>query len=115
MKSAELVEKIEQGWATPGIHRDADIAKCAFLLNLRQQLGWEYPEEIDKLEDPKDKLFVLLERFKTRKEDVPDKDIKQAHLSLSFPWSRAIISKCLLDSKNVTMMGVPPGYAEDQG
>ncbi len=42
-------------------------------------------------------------------DEITDEAIKQAHMSMVFPWSRAIISSCL-GYDLVTNLGVPESY-----
>ena len=103
-------DKIRKGWSEPGAAKDADLAKTAYLFNLLGFLKVELPpsKDLDPAEHT-DRLLGLLDILE-KVEDVPDKLTKDAHLAMSFPWSRSIISRCLFGEGGVTPLGIPASY-----
>lgn len=84
-------------------------AKSAFLANLTEILGIETPEELRGESDKKKVFSFYAGCIAGWKAEIKEEDIRKAHLSMIFIWSRAIVSSAL-GHKTVDYTGFPKAY-----
>jgi len=110
VKPKELVEKLVK--FSNKYDDGAELAaKSAFLANLTEILKIELPDRFlfGGEKNMKCHFYFYVGCIVGYKDDIKEEDIRQAHLSMIFVWSRAIISEALGHEK-VNNLGVPPIY-----
>ena len=109
MTAKELVEKIEK---SRGSYPEQDEygALGAFLANLAQVFKIALPENLFEGAALRERYLFWCGVIAGYGKEIPAKAVKEAHMAMSFPFTRAIVSGALYGKGLVTNLGVPAEY-----
>ena len=116
MKSKELIETFFRNTATVFPQEALLTAFGAFAANLAQALGVDLPDSsLPSPEKDAEQIRWATTMFYVGAiagfpGEISWEKIKEAHLGLAFPWSRAIISRGIFGPGEVTDQGIPTAY-----
>ncbi len=116
MTAKELIRRLA-GIPVEFAARDVVIAKSAYLMNLLRVCKVYVPDDLFDAGTPNDVFFfhfgILVGKLGQNGE-IEEAALKEAHLAMSMPWSRAVVSRLLYgeDGKPVpvTAQGIPTSY-----
>lgn len=109
MKPIELIQKLT-AMQSDFPEASIKIAVAGFLANLVGELKIELPRECLDAEEISDRGLFYAGVIVGHAEEISAEKIKEAHLAMIFPASRAIISRLLYGPGLVTSLGVPASY-----
>lgn len=110
MTPVRLVEAIcgrECDFARP---EDTVTARAAFLANVSEMIKVPIPEGIWKDVSMRERMYFYAGLISGWKGEISEDGIKECHLKMILPSSRAVISRLLYGQTKVTHFGVPANY-----
>lgn len=110
MKAKELIQRIFEAECDFAPAESVDVARSAFLANLTSVLKIELPDGCFEDFSLGARMMFYAGVITGFSAEIQEDAIREAHLAMSFPMTRAIVSRLLRGPGQVTPQGVPVDY-----